>query len=172
MALREIRKEGDAILRKECKEVREVTDRIRILIDDMFDTMYEANGVGLAAPQVGILKRIFVIDVGMDEPDPYVFINPVIIEKDGEQTGAEGCLSVPGYQGEVTRAEHVRVKAFDADMQEFELEADGLFARCIQHEEDHLHGVLYIDKVNGELVDVNTLQDEEDSEAEQEEAGR
>ena len=162
MALREIRKEGDPILRKECKEVKEMTDRTRVLIDDMFDTMYEANGVGLAGPQVGILKRIFVVDVGMEEPEPYVFINPVILEKSGEQTGDEGCLSVPGYQGEVTRADHVKVKAFDADMQEFELEADGLLARCIQHEEDHLHGVLYIDKVNGELKEV-TAEDAEES---------
>ncbi len=154
MALREIRKEGDPILRKECKEIKEMTDRTRVLIDDMFDTMYEANGVGLAGPQVGVLKRIFVVDVGTEEPEPYVFINPVILERGGEQTGDEGCLSVPGYQGEVTRAEHVRVRALDADMEEFELEADGLFARCIQHESDHLDGVLYIDRVNGELKEV------------------
>lgn len=166
MALREIRKEGDPILRKECKTVKDMTARTRILIDDMFDTMYEANGVGLAAPQVGILKKIFVVDVGMDEPEPYVFINPEILERDGEQTGDEGCLSVPGYQGKVTRAEHVRVRAFDENMEEFELEADGLFARCIQHEEDHLHGVLYIDKVSGELVDVSTLKDEDEEEPE------
>ncbi len=161
MALREIRREGDPILRKECKDVKEMTDRISDLIDDMFETMYEANGVGLAAPQIGILKRIFVVDVGTEEPEPYVFINPVILEKSGEQTGDEGCLSVPGYQGEVTRADHVKVRALDIDMQEFELEADGLLARCIQHEEDHLHGVLYIDKVNGELKDANAEQAEE-----------
>ena len=164
MALREIRKEGDPILRKECKDVKEMTERISVLIDDMFDTMYESNGVGLAAPQVGILKRIFVVDVGMEEPEPYVFINPVILEKDGEQTGEEGCLSVPGYQGEVTRANHLRVRAYDADMKEFELEADELLARCIQHEEDHLHGILYIDKVNGELKEVKA-EDEEAQEA-------
>ncbi len=154
MALREIRKEGDPILRKECKDVKEMTERISVLIDDMFETMYESNGVGLAAPQVGILKRIFVVDVGAEKPEPYVFINPVILEKDGEQTGEEGCLSVPGYQGEVTRANHVKVRAYDADMKEFELEADELLARCIQHEEDHLHGILYVDKVNGELKEV------------------
>ena len=164
MALREIRKEGDPILRKECKDVKEMTERISVLIDDMFETMYESNGVGLAAPQVGILKRIFVVDVGMEEPEPYVFINPVILEKDGEQTGEEGCLSVPGYQGEVTRANHLRVRAYDADMKEFELEADELLARCIQHEEDHLHGILYIDKVNGELKEVKA-EDEEAQEA-------
>ena len=164
MAIREIRKEGDPILRKECKEVKDMTDRTRLLIDDMFDTMYEANGVGLAAPQVGILKKIFVVDVGMEEPEPYVFINPEILERSGEQTDNEGCLSVPGYQGEVTRAEHVRVRAYDENMEEFELEADGLFARCIQHEEDHLHGRLYIDLVNGELTDVSAQDNAEDAE--------
>ncbi len=166
MAIREIRKEGDAILRKECKDIKEMTERTAILIDDMFDTMYEANGVGLAAPQVGILKKLFVIDCGVEECEPYVFINPEIIELSGEQTDNEGCLSVPGYQGQVTRAEHVKVRALDANMEEFELEADGLLARCIQHENDHLHGVLYIDKVNGELVDLSKLPEEEEAEEE------
>ncbi|MBQ8934676.1 MAG: peptide deformylase [Lachnospiraceae bacterium] len=160
MAIREIRKEGDPILRKECKTVKEMNERTKILIGDMFDTMYEADGVGLAGPQVGILKKIFVVDVGGEEPQPMVFINPEILEKDGEQTGSEGCLSVPGYQGEVTRAEHIRVRAFNENMEEFELEADGLLARCIQHEEDHLHGTLYVDKVNGELVDLSELEEE------------
>lgn len=164
MAIREIRKEGDPILRKECKDVKDMSERTRLLIDDMFDTMYEANGVGLAAPQVGILKKIFVVDVGMEEPEPYVFINPEILEKSGEQTDNEGCLSVPGYQGKVTRAEHVRVRAFDENMEEFEIEADGLFARCIQHEEDHLHGRLYIDLVDGELTDVSDAGEAEDTE--------
>ena len=98
--------------------------------------------------------------MGGEEPQPMVFINPEILEKDGEQTGSEGCLSVPGYQGEVTRAEHIRVRAFNENMEEFELEADGLLARCIQHEEDHLHGTLYVDKVNGELVDLSELEEE------------
>ena len=160
MAIREIRKEGDPILRKECKTVKEMNELTKILIGDMFDTMYEADGVGLAGPQVGILKKIFVVDVGGEEPQPMVFINPEILEKDGEQTGSEGCLSVPGYQGEVTRAEHIRVRAFNENMEEFELEADGLLARCIQHEEDHLHGTLYVDKVNGELVDLSELEEE------------
>ncbi|MDD5832472.1 MAG: peptide deformylase [Clostridiales bacterium] len=164
MAIREIRKEGDPILRKECKPVKEMTDRTRELIGDMFDTMYEAEGVGLAGPQVGILKRIFVVDVGGEEPAPFVFINPEIIEMSGEQTGSEGCLSVPGYQGEVTRAEHVKIRALDENMEEFELEADGFFARAIQHEEDHLHGTLYIDKVNGELTDLSKMYDEEEEE--------
>ena len=160
MAIREIRTEGDPILRKECKTVKEMNERTKILIGDMFDTMYEADGVGLAGPQVGILKKIFVVDVGGEEPQPMVFINPEILEKSGEQTGSEGCLSVPGYQGEVTRAEHIRVRAFNENMEEFELEADGLLARCIQHEEDHLHGMLYVDKVNGELVDLSKLEEE------------
>ncbi|MDO4961993.1 MAG: peptide deformylase [Eubacteriales bacterium] len=164
MAIREIRKEGDPILRKECRPVKEMTERISTLIEDMFETMYEAEGVGLAGPQVGILRKIFVIDVGIEEPEPYVFINPEILELEGEQTGQEGCLSVPGYSGEVTRAEHVRVRAFDANMEEFELEADGLFARAIQHENDHLYGTLYIDKVNGELIDLSTLESGEDEE--------
>ena len=164
MALREVRKEGDEILRKQCKPVREMTPRLRQLIDDMFDTMYEENGVGLAAPQVGILKQIVVIDTGLEEPDPLVLINPEIVETEGEDIGYEGCLSVPGYQGKVSRAAKVRVHAFDADMQEFELEAEDLLARCIQHETDHLHGILYIDKVIGEL--------EKPEEEEAEEIGR
>jgi len=151
MALREVRKEGDPVLRKECRPLKEMNDRTRELIEDMFETMYDANGVGLAAPQVGILKQIVVIDVGMEEPDPLVLINPEILEKTGEATDYEGCLSVPGYQGKVTRAAEVKVRALDENMEEFELEADGLLARCIQHETDHLHGVLYVDKVIGEL---------------------
>ena len=151
MALREVRKEGDPVLRKECRPLKEMNDRTRQLIDDMFDTMYEAQGVGLAAPQVGILKQIVVIDVGMEEPEPLVLINPEILEMNGECTDYEGCLSVPGYQGQVSRAEQVKVRALDPEMKEFELTADGLLARCIQHETDHLHGVLSIDKVIGEL---------------------
>ena len=151
MALREVRKEGDPVLRKECRPLKEMNDRTRELIEDMFETMYDANGVGLAAPQVGILKQIVVIDVGMEEPDPLVLINPEILETTGEATDYEGCLSVPGYQGKVTRAAEVKVRALNENMEEFELEADGLLARCIQHETDHLHGVLYVDKVIGEL---------------------
>ncbi len=164
MALREVRKEGDPVLRKECRPLKEMNDRTRQLIDDMFETMYEANGVGLAAPQIGILKQIVVIDVGMEEPEPLVLINPEIVEAKGESTDYEGCLSVPGYQGQVSRAAEVKVRAFDENMEEFELEADGLLARCIQHETDHLHGVLYVDKVIGELE-----HPEAESEAEAEE---
>ena len=127
----------------------------------MFDTMYEANGVGLAAPQVGILKQIFVVDVGDEEgnPVPYVFINPEIIDREGVQVGFEGCLSVPGKSGKVARAEKVKVKAFDKDMNEFELEAEGFLARAIQHEYDHLNGVVYVDKVEGRLYDNEELQE-------------
>ncbi len=127
----------------------------------MFDTMYEANGVGLAAPQVGILKKIFVVDVGDEEgnPVPYIFINPEIIDREGVQVGFEGCLSVPGKSGKVARAEKVKVKAFDKDMNEFELEAEGFLARAIQHEYDHLNGVVYVDKVEGRLYDNEELQE-------------
>ena len=152
MALRNIRKEGDPILNKKCKEVTEMTARNRELIEDIIDTMYEANGVGLAAPQVGVLKRIVVIDVSEEGDSPIVLINPVITEADGEQTGAEGCLSVPGKSGVVTRANHVKVKALDIDMQPFELEGTELLARAVQHELDHLEGVLYTSKVEGELI--------------------
>ena len=146
MALRNIRYEGDAVLNKVCKEVKEVTPRIRELIEDMLDTMYEANGVGLAAPQVGILRRIAVIDVG---DGPYVFINPRIIETSGEQTGDEGCLSVPGKAGVVTRPNYVKAVAYDENMEEFEVEGTELFARAMCHEFDHLDGHLYVEKVEG-----------------------
>lgn len=148
MALRKVRVMGDDVLRKKCKEVKEVNERTKVLIDDMFDTMYEENGVGLAAPQVGILKRIVVIDVG---DEPLVFINPVILETSGEQTGDEGCLSLPGKSGTVTRPNYVKVRAFDEEMNEFELEGTELLARAICHECDHLDGILYVDKVEGEL---------------------
>lgn len=149
MALREIRKQGDPILNKECKPVKEMTPRIRELIEDMFETMYEGNGCGLAAPQVGILKQITVIDV--DDGNQYVLINPEILEESGSQTGEEGCLSVPGYSGVVTRAQHVKVRALDENMEPFELEGEDLLARCILHECDHLHGHLFTEKVEGEL---------------------
>ena len=145
MAIRTIRTDGDDVLRKVCKPVKSVTERTEELIDDMFDTMYASNGVGLAAPQVGVLKRIVVIDV-MDG-NPLVLINPEIIETDGEQTGPEGCLSLPGLEGEVTRPERVVCKAFDRNMDEITVEGEGLLARCICHELDHLDGILYKDKV-------------------------
>ena len=158
MAIRNVRKIGDPVLNKVCKEVREVNDRARELIDDMFDTMYEADGVGLAAPQVGILKRIVVIDVTGE--DPILLINPVILSTDGEQTGYEGCLSVPGKTGVVTRPNHVKVKAYNADMEEFTLEGEELLARAICHELDHLDGKLYVDRVEGELMNTEDLNEE------------
>ena len=154
MAIRNVRKIGDPVLNKVCKEVREVNDRIQELIDDMFDTMYEADGVGLAAPQVGILKRIVVIDVTGE--DPILLINPVILSTDGEQTGYEGCLSVPGKTGVVTRPNHVKVKAYNADMEEFTLEGEELLARAICHELDHLDGVLFKDLAS-EMLDPEEL---------------
>lgn len=146
MAIRNIRVKGDEILRKKCKEVDVINDRILTLLDDMIDTMYEAEGVGLAAPQVGILKRIFVIDV-YDGEGPRVFINPEILEVSGVQCGEEGCLSVPGEVAEVERPNYVKVKALNEKGEEFILEGEELLARAICHENDHLDGVLYIDHV-------------------------
>ena len=151
MAVRTIRVIGYEILYKECKPVKEMTQRVEELIEDMFETMYENNGVGLAAPQVGILKQIVVIDV--DDGNQYVLINPEIIEEEGSQTGQEGCLSVPGKAGIVTRPQKVKVKALDENMEEFVLEGEDLLARAICHECAHLHGQLYVSLVEGELMD-------------------
>lgn len=151
MAIRKIREMGDDVLTKVCKEVEKVTPRTKVLIDDMFDTMYDAMGVGLAAPQVGVLKRIVTIDVG---EGAILLINPEIIETSGEQTGEEGCLSVPGKSGVVTRPNYVKVRAFDKDMKEIVLEGEGLLARAFCHEIDHLDGHLYVEKVEGELEDM------------------
>ncbi len=151
MALRTIREMGDPILNKVCKEVTQMTERTQLLIDDMFDTMYDAMGVGLAAPQVGILKRICVIDCG---EDPIVLINPVILETSGEQTGQEGCLSVPGKCGIVTRPNYAKVKALNEDMEEIIVEGEELLARALIHEIEHLDGHLYVEKVEGELRNV------------------
>ena len=159
MALREIRVQGDTVLEKVCKEVKEITPRTQDLIDDMIETMYEANGVGLAAPQVGILKRLVVIDVG---EGPIVMINPRIVAQDGEQTGDEGCLSVPGKAGVVTRPNYVKARFFDEEMNECEVEGEGLLARAICHELDHLDGHLYVEKVEGGLHDVNYEVEEEE----------
>ena len=156
MALRQIRIQGDAVLEKTCREVKEMTPRIRELIDDMLDTMYDANGVGLAGPQVGVLKRICVIDIG---EGPIVLINPVITASDGEQTGDEGCLSLPGKAGQVTRPNHVIVRALNADMEEIEVEGEALLARALCHEIDHLDGHLYTEKVEGSLHDVTYEED-------------
>ena len=159
MAIRKIREMGDPVLTKRCKEVTEITPRIQELIDDMFETLYEANGVGLAAPQVGILKRIVVIDVTGE--DPILMINPKIIETSGEQEGYEGCLSVPGKSGYVTRPNYVKALAYEENMEPFEIEGTELLARAICHELDHLDGHLYVEKVEGPLVNTEALRDEE-----------
>lgn len=160
MALRNIRINGDPILRKVCKPITEITPRIRELAQDMLDTMYDADGVGLAAPQVGVLKRIVVIDVG---EGPITMVNPEILTSDGEQTGSEGCLSVPGKFGIVTRPNHVIAKYYDLDMNEQTIEGTELLARAIVHELSHLDGDLYIDHVEGELHDVSELSEEDGS---------
>lgn len=160
MAIRTIRQIGDPVLNKTAKEVTEITPRIKDLIDDMFETMYDACGVGLAAPQVGILKRIVVIDVTGE--DPILLINPRIVETSGEQTGNEGCLSVLGKTGVVTRPNHVKVVAQDENLETFEIEGDELLARAFCHEIDHLDGHLYVEKVEGELMDTADMEDEED----------
>ena len=157
MALRTIRVQGDSVLTKKSRTVDKMTPRIGELITDMLDTMYDAMGVGLAAPQVGILKRIVVIDVG---EGPIVLINPEILETSGEQTGDEGCLSVPGMAGQVTRPNYVKVKALDVNMNEQIYEGEGLLARAFCHEIDHLHGKMYTELVEGELHKVTY--DEED----------
>ncbi len=160
MAIREVRTMGDDILGKVCKPVKEMNERTLQLIEDMFETMYETNGVGIAAPQVGVLKRIVCMDVG--DGNQYVMINPEIIELSGEQTGMEGCLSVPGKRGQVTRANYAKVKALNENMEEIIIEGEELLARCIQHECDHLDGILYVSKVEGELVDKEVDEDEDE----------
>ncbi len=153
MAIRMIRTAGEEILRKRCKEVKEITPKIIELLDDMRDTLYEANGVGLAAPQVGMLKRIVIIDIG---EGLYELINPIILEKSGEQTGNEGCLSLPGKMGIVTRPNYVKAEATNRNGERYIIEGEELMARAICHELDHLDGILYSDFVEGELEDVET----------------
>lgn len=163
MAIRTIRTEGERVLTKVCRPVETMTPKLKQLIEDMLDTMYEAQGVGLAAPQVGVLKRIVVIDT---DGIPYVLINPEILETAGEQTGEEGCLSLPGKYGMVTRPNYVKVRAYDADMQPFELEGEELLARAICHECDHLEGILYRERAQGPLRDVEEEAYEEDEDYE------
>ena len=158
MALRTIRLQGDPVLEKKCKEVKEITPKIEELIDDMLETMYEANGVGLAAPQVGVLKRLVVIDIG---EGPVIMINPEILETSGEQTGDEGCLSLPGKAGCVTRPNYVKARAFDENMEEYIIEGEELMARAICHELDHLDGHMYTEKVEGQIHDVTYEENEE-----------
>lgn len=158
MALRKIREIGDPVLTKKCKEVPKMTPRVEQLIEDMLDTMYDAMGVGLAASQVGVLKRIVVIDVG---EGPNILINPKIVETSGEQCGSEGCLSVPGKAGQVTRPNYAKVEALDEEMNPIVLEGEGILARAICHECEHLDGILYVEHVEGDLVDV-TVSDEDE----------
>lgn len=161
MALRTIRLMGDDVLKKKCREIPRMTPRIQVLIDDMLDTMYEANGVGLAAPQVGVLRRLAVIDVG---DGPIVLINPVILETSGEQTGDEGCLSLPGMAGEVTRPNYVKVRAYDRTMTQYEVEGTELLARALCHEIEHLDGHMYTEKVKGGLHEVTSEEEEKEQE--------
>lgn len=166
MGIRKIRTMGDPVLEKECKPVKEVNLRTKLLISDMLDTMYDAGGVGLAAPQVGILKRIVVIDVSPEANQPMVLINPVVLETSGEQTGFEGCLSVPGKSGQVTRPNYAKVKAYNENMEEIIVEGEELLARALLHETDHLDGHLYVEKVEGRLYDNSELEEMEDDEEE------
>lgn len=161
MALREIRVVGDDCLTKVCKPVTELTPRLQDLIEDMIDTMYEAEGVGLAAPQVGVLRRIAVIDIG---EGPVVLINPEILETSGEQTGSEGCLSLPGKAGQVTRPNYAKVKALDENMEEYIIEGEELMARALCHEIEHLDGHMYTEKVEGQLYEVASEDDIEEIE--------
>ena len=135
----------DPRLRKKAAPVEVVDDELRRLIDDMFETMYEAPGIGLAATQVDVHKRFLVVDVSVEKNEPHVLINPEILEKDGTTVSEEGCLSVPGYYAEVNRAEHIRVRYLDREGNEQEMDAEGLLAICIQHEMDHLNGKLFVD---------------------------
>ena len=157
MALRKIAVQGDECLRKVCRPVTDFNQRLHTLLEDLTDTLLDSGGVGLAAPQVGILKRIAVIDTTGE--DPVVLINPKIIEADGEQTGYEGCLSVPGVSGQVTRPDHVKVFYLDEQMNEKEIEGTELLARALCHELDHLDGHMYTEKVIGELVDNSELKE-------------
>lgn len=154
MAIRNIVKEGDEVLRKRAREVTDFGTRTQRLIDDMIDTLYDTdNGIGLAAPQVGMLKRIFVIDLhDEDGIGLKVFVNPEITASSGKQVGQEGCLSIPGKWGDVERPAQLKIRALDRNGEPFELEADGLLAVCIAHENDHLNGVLFTDKLVGELI--------------------
>ena len=158
MALRQVRIQGDPVLTKKARTVEKMTPRIQTLIEDMLDTMYFENGVGLAAPQVGVLRRVVVIDVG---EGPIVLINPEITLQEGEQKGQEGCLSLPGKVGIVTRPNHVIVKALDANMKEISVEGSELLARAICHETEHLDGHMFTEKVEGRLMDVNYYDDDE-----------
>ena len=164
MALRQIRIQGDPVLEKKCREVKEMTPRLLELVQDMMETMHAESGVGLAAPQVGILRRIAVVDIGEGGPGPLVLVNPVLLSQEGEQEGAEGCLSVPKMAGKVKRPQHIVVRAQNEKMETFEIEAEDFLARAILHEMDHLDGILYTTKVEGGLYEVEDTDDEDKEE--------
>lgn len=165
MAIRNIRTLGDETLTKTSRPVDKVTHRISTLIRDMLDTMYDAEGVGLAAPQVGVLRRVVVIDVSENGDSPIIMINPRILETDGEQRGSEGCLSVPGKVGIVTRPQYVKAEAYDENMERFEIEGNDLLARAIVHEVEHLDGMLYVDKAeDGKLYNAEEFQQMQEDE--------
>ncbi len=158
MAVRTIRKMGDPILEKKCRVVDEMSEKYLTLVHDMLETMYESYGVGLAAPQVGILRRIVVIDVG---EGPIVLINPKVVETSGQQTGEEGCLSLPGQYGQVTRPNYAKVEAQDIHMEPIVVEGEGLLARALLHECDHLDGHMFVELVEGELHTADADEDDE-----------
>lgn len=162
MALRVIRTDEDPLLRKISRPVKEVNERMQVLMDDMLETMYDANGIGLAAPQVGILRRIITVDVG---EGPFKMVNPKILEADGKSIAVEGCLSVPNFNGTVERPSHIKVQYLDENGQDQEIDAHGLFARCICHEIDHLDGILFTDKYIDEVTeeDLARMQEERES---------
>jgi peptide deformylase len=160
MAIRNIRVLGDEILNKVCKPVKEMTEKNKELIQDLLDTMYDADGVGLAAPQVGILKRIAVIDITEDRSQPIVLINPVIVHMEGEQRGSEGCLSVPEKVGIVIRPNIVHVEAMDIHMKPIKVKGEELLARALIHEIEHLDGHLYVEKVQGRLYNVDEFDED------------
>lgn len=149
MAIRVIRTDEDPLLRKKSREVNDINDRILSLLDDMVETMYHADGIGLAAPQVGILRRVITVDVGQG---PYKMINPEILETEGSEIDIEGCLSVPNFNGTVERPAKIKMKYLDIEGKENIIEATGLFARCICHEIDHLDGILFKDKYIDEIT--------------------
>ncbi len=153
MATRRIVTLGDDVLRKKCRKQERFDWRLEVLLKDMANTMYKAEGVGLAAPQVGVLRRIAVVDISQDHTDLMELINPEILEEEGTQTGREGCLSLPGRQGVVTRPEKVRVRYQNRKGAWMEAEAEGLKARALCHEIDHLDGRLYIDIMDRELTE-------------------
>lgn len=161
MAIRNIRVMGDDILTKKCKPVKEMTEKNKQLVEDMLETMYEADGVGLAAPQVGILKQIAVIDVTEERNHPIVLVNPEIVKAEGEQRGSEGCLSVPDKVGIVIRPNKVKVKAFDINMKPVTIKGEDLLARALVHEIEHLEGILYVERLEGRLYDVDEFEEEE-----------